>query len=105
MCIRDRKKIYEVREATDLVRTIMTTVPPLVSTVRPDVHPDLARVIACSLEKNASARYANAIEMTRALSPFGKIPTSIHEPIASEVNDTQRDPVVETTAPMLEQPR
>ncbi len=96
------KKIYEVREAADLVRTIMTTVPPLVSTLRPDVHPDLSRVIACALEKNASARYANAIEMTRALSSFGKIPTSMNERVAS---DTQHDPVVEITAPMVEQPR
>jgi len=98
------KKIYEVREASDLVRTIMTTVPPLVSTLRPDVSPDLSRVIACALEKNRSARYTNAIEMTRALSPFGKIPTSINEPIES-VNDTQRDPdpAVPTTAPMIQQ--
>jgi serine/threonine-protein kinase len=95
------KKIYEVREAADLVRTIMTTVPPLVTTLRPDVHPDLSRVIACALEKNASARYANAMEMTRALSPFGKLPTSMNE-VVPAAHDTQRDPVVESTAPMVE---
>ena len=56
-------------------------------------------MIACALEKNASARYANAIEMTRALSPFGKTrsPTDSLEP---PVHDTQRDPVVEKTPPM-----
>src|SRR5262249_34539453 len=57
-----------------------------------------------ALEKNSSARYASAIEMTRALSPFGKIPTSISQPVASVAEDTKRDPV-ETTAPMMEQPK
>jgi serine/threonine-protein kinase len=99
------KKIYEVREVADLVRTIMTTVPPLVSTLRPDVHADLSRVIACALEKNASARYTNAMEMSRALSPFGKIPTSMNERVESVIHDTQRDPVVvENTAPMVVDP-
>jgi serine/threonine-protein kinase len=97
------KKIYEVREAADLVRTIMTTVPPSVASLRPDVHPDLSRVIACALEKNASARYANAMEMTRALSPFGKIPTSMVEAVQGP--PTVVDPVVETTAPMIEPAR
>jgi serine/threonine protein kinase len=97
------KKIYEVREAADLVRTIMTTVPPLVSTLRPDLSADLARVVACALEKNASARYSSAMEMTRALSPFGKIPTSINERVDSSASDTQRDPApLDTTAPMVQ---
>ncbi|HEY2368818.1 MAG TPA: serine/threonine-protein kinase, partial [Polyangiaceae bacterium] len=96
------KKIYEVREAADLVRTIMTTVPPLVTTLRPDVHPDLSRVIACALEKNASARYANAMEMTRALSPFGKTQNPVTEALESSIHDTHPEPVVENTAPMVQ---
>jgi serine/threonine protein kinase len=83
--------LYDGANEGDLVKAILTYTPPLVSTIRPDVDPKLAGVIARALEKAPAKRYASAIDMTQALGPA-------QEP----VHDTVRDPVLAPPpAPMM----
>ena len=48
----------------------LTTTPPRLSDVRPDVAPGLAHVVDRALERNPADRWPNATQMRDALTPF-----------------------------------
>ena len=48
----------------------LTTAPPRLSDVRPDVAPGLAHVVDRALERNPADRWPNAAQMRDALTPF-----------------------------------
>ena len=48
----------------------LTTTPPRLSDVRPDVAPGLAHVVDRALERNPADRWPNAAQMRDALTPF-----------------------------------
>jgi serine/threonine-protein kinase len=81
--------LYDGANEAELVKAILTHVPPLVSSLRPDVDPKLAGVIACALEKAPARRYASAIEMTQALARWAP-GAQAQEP----AHDTVRDPII-----------
>lgn len=58
------------KSMADVLASVVRDTPPLLSTVCPEVTPELAQVIARCLEKETSARYADVVEFANALAPF-----------------------------------
>jgi eukaryotic-like serine/threonine-protein kinase len=58
------------KSMADVLAAVVRDVPPPLSTVCPEVSPELAEVIAKCLEKEPGDRFADVVELANALAPF-----------------------------------
>ena len=68
---------FNGRSTGELASSILRDTPPPVQSVRTNVTPELARVIARCLEKNASARFASMVDVRRALETSDVVPADV----------------------------
>ncbi|HSG43077.1 MAG TPA: alpha/beta fold hydrolase [Anaerolineales bacterium] len=68
---------FSAKSAMSLMMMHINDPVPDLSTVRPDLPPELIRIVNKSLEKNRSERYSSADEMTRDLERFLSTPKTV----------------------------
>jgi serine/threonine-protein kinase len=63
---------FEGEHTSDLMLNILQGEPRALSSLRPDAPPGLDAVVGRCVEKLRDRRYANVVELWRALAPFGR---------------------------------
>lgn len=66
---------FEADTITQLTAMVLSEPPPLITSLRPDVPEDLARAIACCLEKDPAKRFPSVARLAEALQSFAPADT------------------------------
>jgi serine/threonine-protein kinase len=60
----------ESGEFTEILFKLFTSEPPHISSVRPDLHPELAAAVHRALSRDLNVRFADVVQFAEALAPF-----------------------------------
>ena len=61
---------FDAEDAPQLIAHILHSAPPSLSTVRPDLPPEIAQLVEATLVKDRAQRIQNVAEFSRRLAPF-----------------------------------
>src|SRR6266545_3863977 len=96
--------VFEAETISELIILIATQTPPPIGTKRPDVPPELEKVILCCLQKDREQRYPSVAALAHALRPFG--PERAGQSVERIARILGQDPeIVATQVAMLHRPQ
>ncbi len=78
---------YDGATTAEICARVLRGTPVPLAELRPDIPPDVGKIVSRCLEKDRSRRYANVAELARALAPRGTLDARLSAEIISRVID------------------